>query len=149
MQYFWSIFIKKQYKILQKNNTWHLCQCLWYVGCKNEALKNCNSKVKICNWPEIPYSIPIDCGVRINHEPDGLLNGDIQSQIYRRVPSRTTLTQRDVLPELLVLPGSCVSVWTPTSTHRQFIICLIYSSKFYSKPDFVFKDYILKFYLQC
>ena len=36
-----------------------------------------------------------------------------------------------------------------TSTHRQFIICLIYSSKFYSKPDFVFKDYILKFYLQC
>ena len=53
--------------------------------------------------------------------------------------------------ELIVLPGSCVSVWTPTctSTHRQFIICLIYSSKLHSKPDFVFKDYILKFYLQC
>ena len=49
----------------------------------------------------------------------------------------------------LVLTGSCISVWTPTSTHRQFIICLIYSSKFHSKPDFVFKDYILQLYLQC
>ena len=26
-QYFKDIFIKKQYKILQKNNTWHLWQC--------------------------------------------------------------------------------------------------------------------------
>ena len=25
LQYFWGIFIKKQYKILQKSNTWHLC----------------------------------------------------------------------------------------------------------------------------
>ena len=58
------------------------------IGCKNEALKKtnfksiikCFKKVKMCKWPEIPYSYsPIDCSVRINHEPDGLLNGDIQS----------------------------------------------------------------------
>ena len=41
--------------------------------------------------------------------------------------------------EFIVLPGSCVSVWTHTSTHRQFIILLIYSSKFHSKPDFFIK----------
>ena len=69
---------------------------------------------------------------------------------YRRVPGRTSLTQRDVLQGTHRFARlTCVSVWTPTSTHRQFIICLIYSSKFYSKPNFVFKDYILKFYLQC
>ena len=56
--------------------------------CKHEGLKKlqlkstikCFKKVKICKWPEIPYTfLPIDCCVRINGLPDCLFSGDIQS----------------------------------------------------------------------
>ena len=40
-------------------------------------------------------------------------------------------------------------VLTPTSTYRQFIICMFYLSKFHNKQDFVFKYHILQFYLKC
>ena len=46
------------------------------------TLQKCFKRVKIDRWPELPYSFStIDCCVRINHEPDGLLNGDMQSYI--------------------------------------------------------------------
>ena len=58
------------------------------IGCKNEALKNLpfksinisasKSENMQVTWNTILIS-PIDCSVRINHAPDGLLNGDIQS----------------------------------------------------------------------
>ena len=32
---------------------------------------------------------------------------------------------------------------------RQFFICMFYLLKFHTKVDFLFKYYILKFYLQC
>ena len=60
------------------------------VGCKNEALKKSTSKAKIQelqkseNMQVTGNTVlisPIDCysSVRINHEPYGLLNGDIES----------------------------------------------------------------------
>ena len=56
-----------------------------------EALKKMHFKkyqevlereVKIDKWPDLSYLFsPIDCCVIINHEPDGLFIGDIQSDI--------------------------------------------------------------------
>ena len=40
-------------------------------------------------------------------------------------------------------------VLTPTSTYRQFVICMFYLSELYTKQDFVFKYHILQCYLQC
>ena len=39
LQYFWGIFIKKQYKILQKSNTWHLwkVQVHFFFACPSQA----------------------------------------------------------------------------------------------------------------
>ena len=51
------------------------------IWSKNETLKKlhfesvikCFEEVKIYKWPDLPFSFsPIDCSVRINHEPDGL-----------------------------------------------------------------------------
>ena len=43
-------------------------------------------RVKIEKWPDLPYSISLHtCRLlcfRINHKPDRLLNGDIESWIY-------------------------------------------------------------------
>ena len=62
------------------------------IRCQNEALKkkNCTSKAllilsasKSDNMQVTSNTIiisPIGCSVRVNHEPDGLLNGNIQFQ---------------------------------------------------------------------
>ena len=61
---------------------------MWY---KNEALekrnahfqkRKCFKTVKIYVTRNTILIFPIDCSVRINHEPNGLLNGDIQSWWY-------------------------------------------------------------------
>ena len=60
------------------------------IGCRKEALKNlhfksiikCLKEVDIYKWLELSYSVfPVDCCsvFRINHKPNDLLNGDIQS----------------------------------------------------------------------
>ena len=81
-----------QWEILKALSFWATCPYMLSVSlirCKNEALKkNCTSKaplsaskkVKICKWPEIPYSfLSIDGCAKINGLPDRLFSGDIQS----------------------------------------------------------------------
>ena len=57
--------------------------------------------------------------------------------------------QNDVKAQV-ALPGTrsfcqahAFEVLTPTSTYRQFIICMFYLLKFRTKQDFVFKYHIL------
>ena len=59
------------------------------IGCENEALKEKKTSKALLSASIMKYVSdqkyhiypppPIDCRVRINHEPDGLLDGDIQS----------------------------------------------------------------------
>ena len=45
-----------------------------------ESTIKCFKEEKIDKWPELPYSFPpIDCCGRINQNPGGLFDGDIQS----------------------------------------------------------------------
>ena len=44
-----------------------------------ESIIKCFKEVNRKKWPDLPYSFPPMHCVRINHEPDGLFNGDIQS----------------------------------------------------------------------
>ena len=45
--------------------------------CKKAISASKNENIQVTGNPILVS--PLDCRVRINHEPDGLLNGDIQS----------------------------------------------------------------------
>ena len=72
-----------------KNSELHVptCyQCLWsgvqlkpWKNWTSKSIMKCFKEVKIDKWPDLPLIFPTDCYVRINHKPDGLFNGDIQS----------------------------------------------------------------------
>ena len=53
--------------------------------CQNEALKHfksiikCFKEVKIYTLDRIYHIFAIECCIRINHKPDGLLNGGIHA----------------------------------------------------------------------
>ena len=58
------------------------------IGCINEALENCTSKALLSASKNENMQVPLEilypfasihCSAGINHEPDGLSNGDIQS----------------------------------------------------------------------
>ena len=109
-------------------------------------------------WPSFGLSINGLRSVESGLKCDGAFSSDkfpsfdaqcISIHCVGRVPGRTSLTQRDVLSGTRrfarLMRFSLDTHFNSSPIHH----CLIYSSKFHSKPDFVFKDYILKFYLQC
>ena len=64
------------------------------------------------------------------------------SNTYRQVPGRMWVQALSSFCQAHVF-----EVLTPTSTYHQFIIYILYLSKFQSKQDFVFKYHILHFCL--
>ena len=55
--------------------------------------------------------------------------------VYCCMPGKRMWTHASFCQELIVLPGICVEVSTPTSTYRQFITWMFYLSKCHSKQD--------------
>ena len=68
--------------------------------------------------------------------------------LYRRVPSRTMWTHvHRFARNSSFCQVHAFEVLPPTSTYRQFIICMFNLLKFHAKQDFVLKYHILQFHL--
>ena len=70
----------------------------------------------------------------------------------RCIPEKNTMSgaQKNDMNATCCFAGNSSFKWHPLRlTHRQFIICVFYFSKFHIKPDFVFKYNILQFCSQC